>query len=248
MTSSDSAVGQSYMKAEIPAAGTAWKEAPFAVVDLELTGLDPDRDEIVSFGAVTVMEGRVQLHDALYRVVRPTRMPDPDTIRIHGLRESDLVGAPRLDDVIGDLLHVLTGRALVAHVATVEAGFLGAVFEARGLRLRNPVVDTAALAVELQRLRREPPLGRTEDDPPGAAVSSPGLSGLARALGLPVHRPHTADGDALTTAQAFIALATHLDAFAAQTVGSLERVSRSERRLPMPVGLLRRLGLGGRHA
>ncbi len=94
MAARDSAAGQAYMETEIPAAGTAWKEAPFAVVDLELTGLDPGRDEIVSFGAVTVMDGRVQLHDALYRVVRPTRMPDPDTIRIHGLRESDLE-APR---------------------------------------------------------------------------------------------------------------------------------------------------------
>ena len=248
MTTRDSRPGQSYMETEIPAAGTAWKEAPFAVVDLELTGLDPDQDEIVSFGAVSVVEGRVQVHDALYRVVRPTRMPDPDTIRIHGLRESDLVGAPCLDDVIGDLLHVLTGRVLVAHVATVEAGFLRAVFEARALRLRNPVVDTAALAVELQRLRREPPLGRTNDDPAGVAVSSPGLSRLAGALGLPVHRPHTADGDALTTAQAFIALATHLDALVPQTVGSLVRVSRPQPRRPAPLGLLRRLGLGGRRA
>ena len=236
------------MEAEIPAAGTAWKEVPFAVVDLELTGLDPGKDEIVSFGAVTVMEGRVQLHDALYRIVRPTRMPDPDTIRIHGLRESDLAGAPRLDDVIGDLLGSLTGRALVAHVATVETGFLRTVLEARGLSLRSPVVDTAALASELQRLRREPPFGRQAGEPAGVAISSPGLSDLARALGLPVHRPHTADGDALTTAQAFIALATHLDGFTPQTLGSLVRISHPRRHLPSPRQLLRRLGLGSRNA
>jgi DNA polymerase III subunit epsilon len=36
-----------------------------------------------------------------------------------------------------------------------------------------------------------------------------------------VHRPHRAAGDALTTAQAFIALATHLESHGRQTVGSL---------------------------
>ena len=48
---------------------------------------------------------------------------------------------------------------------------------------------------------------------------------MARDLGLPVHRPHHADGDALTTAQAFIALATHLEAFGPQTLRSLEQLS-----------------------
>jgi len=49
---------------------------------------------------------------------------------------------------------------------------------------------------------------------------------MARALGLPVHRPHHADGDALTTAQVFLALATHLDVLERQTVGSLESYGR----------------------
>jgi DNA polymerase-3 subunit epsilon len=244
MGGSISAAERAYLEAEIPSPGNAWRDVPFCVIDLELTGLDPREDEIVSFGAVTVTGGRVRLNDAVYRVVQPTRMPDPDSVRIHGLRESDLTGAPCLDDVIGDLLEALTGRALVAHVARVETGFLNAILEARGLFLRNPVVDTAALASELQRLRREPPFGPEAGEPAGVTVSSPGLSVLARGLGLPVHRPHTADGDALTTAQAFIALAAHLDAFTQQTLGSLVRISRPKRDLSSPRQVLRRLGLG----
>jgi DNA polymerase-3 subunit epsilon len=82
------------------------------------------------------------------------------------------------------------------------------------LALRNPFVDTAALAVELGRRRRD----RSLRAPPI------GLSDVARSLGLPVHRPHHADGDALTTAQVFIAEATLLDGLRPQTLGSLERV------------------------
>ena len=55
---------------------------------------------------------------------------------------------------------------------------------------------------------------------------------------LPAHRPHTADGDALTTAQVFLALATHLDALEPQTVGSLQRPSAASRRS----GAVSRLG------
>jgi DNA polymerase III subunit epsilon len=115
------------------------------------------------------------------------------------------------------LLEALTGKALVAHVAAVEEGFLTAALQEHGLRLSNPIIDTAALGAEVLRRRREPP-----PDPIG-------LSPLARALGLPVHRPHHADGDALTTAQVFLALATHLDAVSPQTVGSLESYRRGLR-------------------
>ena len=203
-------------------------------MDLETTGLDPAADEIISFATVTVSGGKVRLDDARYELVRPRRMPDSDTIRIHGLRETDLVDAPRLGEVIDGLLEALTGTALVAHVAAVERGFLDTAMRRRGLELRNAIVDTAELDREMRRLARKPP---SEHEP----IS---LSDLARGLGLPVHRPHHADGDALTTAQAFIALAAHLDAFDPQTLGTLARASGTKR-WPLSVGpLLGRLGLG----
>jgi len=186
----------------------------FTVIDLETTGLDPSINEIISFATVSVSGGRVSLADARYELVLPRRMPDADTVRIHGLREVDLADAPPLRDLLDGLLESLTGRAVVAHVAAVERSFLGAAFAEHRLRFRNPIVDTAALALELGRRRRHPTL-RT---PPI------GLSHVAQGLGLPVHRPHHADGDALTTAQAFIALATLLDAVKPQTLGSLEGI------------------------
>ena len=204
---------RSYRVLDFPPDATAWQHASFSVVDLETTGLDPAYDEIISFAAVTVADGRIRLDDARYELVRPNQMPDWDTIRIHGLREADLEGARPLDEVLDALIEALAGRVLVAHVAAVERGFLGAALSTVGEKLRNPIVDTAALDQELRRLRGQP-----------AASGDPvGLSEMARALGLPVHRPHEADGDALTTAQAFIALATHLDEFELQTVGSLRR-------------------------
>jgi DNA polymerase III subunit epsilon len=221
-----------YRDAQLPRPRTPWREVAFSVIDFETTGLDPATDEIISFAMVTVAGGKVRLDDARHELVRPTRMPDAETIRIHGLRETDLADAPPLSDRIDLLVEALTGRALVAHVAAVERGFLRAALSPFGLKLRNPIVDTAALYRELRHLRRDPP------------VRGPvGLSEMARSLGLPVHRPHHADGDALTTAQAFIALATHLETFKPQTLGSLQRFSLERgRRRPSLRALLRRFG------
>jgi DNA polymerase-3 subunit epsilon len=183
----------------------------------------------------------VLVGDSVYRLVRPRRFPDANTIRIHGLRETDLEDAPSLDHVLDELLESLTGRALVAHVATVEEGFLRRALEAEGLALRNPVVDTAALGAELGRLTAKRSLSSGGNGGSRFAVSSPGLSNLARGLGLPVHRPHHADGDALTAAQAFIALATLLEPFGLQTLGSFQRLEQPLPERGLAAGL-RRLG------
>jgi DNA polymerase-3 subunit epsilon len=223
----NSAAIQGYLEAPLPDAGAAWREVDFTVIDLETTGLDPSSDEIISFATVTVTGGRVRLDDAVYDFVRPRRMPEGETIRIHGLREADLAEAPPLEEVLDDLLEALTGRAMVAHVAAVERSFLGAALAEHGLELRNPIVDTALLDSELRRVRREP-----------AANHQPiALGTMAHDLGLPSHRPHHADGDALTTAQAFIALATHLGAVGYQTLGSLAALKHERE----SVGLLSRL-------
>jgi len=239
----DSPAARAYREAPLPPAGTPWRDVPYSVIDFETTGLDPSQDEIISFAAVTVADGRVRAADTRYQLIRPNRMPDADTIRIHGLREVDLADAPPLDDVLDGLLEALTGRALVAHAAAIESGFLRAALEPRGLNLRNPTVDTAALAVELSRLQRRPPPADGDDAPADVAISSPGLGDLARSLSLPVHRPHHAEGDALTTAQAFIALATHLDAYSPQTIGSLVRISRPPRTRVSLRSLLGRFGI-----
>jgi DNA polymerase-3 subunit epsilon len=210
-----------------PDPSTPWREADFCVVDIETTGLDPAEHEIISFAALHIASGRLHLDDPLYQLVRPRRMPGRQTIVIHGLRSAELVDAPSFAEALGGLLEALTGRAMVAHVASIEAGFLGAAFRESGIRLVNPIIDTAALAAELFRLDNKRP-------PPRSLA----LTTLADMLGLPAHRPHQADGDALTTAQVFLALAAHLDQFSPQTVGTLERLShRTPRRVPLRLGL-----------
>lgn len=212
---SDASTAVRAYKAEKPPSGTTpWREARYAVVDLETTGLDPKRDEIVSFASIPIQEARVIVGETRAILVRPSQMPEAKTIRIHGLRPVDLADAPPLPDVLDLILEALTGRLLVAHAAWVERGFLAAALKPAGLRIGEPVLDTAALGRHV--------LG-SEDLGEGEAVP---LSETARTLGLPVHSPHVAEGDALTAAQVFLALATRLDRIEPQTVGSLARLSK----------------------
>ena len=209
-----SAAASAYQAAKPPPPATPWREARYAVVDLETTGLDPRRDEIVSFASIPIEDGRVIVGGTRTAIVRPARMPEAETIRIHGLRPADLADAAMLPEVLDLMLESLTGRVLVAHVAWVERGFLAAALKRAGLRLAEPVLDTSILARHVLA---------PEELGDGQALS---LADVARALGLPVHSPHVAEGDALTTAQLFLALATHLDRIEPQTVGSLARLSR----------------------
>jgi DNA polymerase-3 subunit epsilon len=199
-----------------PPASTPWREAAWCAVDLELTGLDPRADEIISFGAIPIDGGRVRAGAAVAGLVRPAREASEASIRVHEIRPVDVAGAPALAEAIGPLVGAIDGRGLVVHTAEVERAFLGSALRAQGLRLRNPIVDTEVLG-RLWLHERDGGLRRRL-----------ALSEIARELGLPADRPHTALGDALTTAQVFIALATHLDSVGRreETVGSLSRADR----------------------
>ncbi len=203
-----------YRRARLPRGGTPWITASYCAVDLELSGLNPKRDEIISFGAIPIENGRIQLAGVVEGRVRPQGSVSEASIRVHGLRAADLAVAPPLDSAIDQLLGVMAGRIPVVHVAAIERGFLRPALRRQGLRLHRSLIDTNVLGlVWLHEREREGPRRMS-------------LGDLAGALGLPVHHPHDAVGDALTTAQAFIALATHLDARNPQTVRSLTTADR----------------------
>lgn len=213
-----------FAQAGRPADRTAWKEARWCALDLEMTGLDPRTDEIIAIGAVPIEQGRVVLGGARYTLVRTSKRSKYGAVLVHKLRVSDLAHAPPVEEAMELLLERLAGGVPVCHTAAIERGFLERQFSRRRVRL-PAVADTEALARKWLEHRD----GRS---PQGIS-----LGRLAGVLGQPAETPHHALGDALTTAKAFIALASLLDTVEPQTVGSL--VAAGER---LPVA--RRFGPG----
>jgi len=204
---------ENYARTGLPRTRTPWRQARYCVVDLELSGLDPSTDEIISFGAVPIDGGLVIAGRCLYGIARPTRPLPEASVVVHGIRTVDLEEAPPLGEAIVPLLDALAGRVLVAHAAGVERAFLGVALRRHGVRLREPVLDTAVLGRLLMIERGETPPRFLS------------LGQLAAAVGLPEHRPHHALSDALTTAQVFLAVVSHLDKRRPETVGSLARAA-----------------------
>jgi DNA polymerase-3 subunit epsilon len=220
-----SEVGNRFAQTPSPGRETPWRQAEWCAIDLELTGLHRS-DEIIAIGAVPIRDGALILGEAMYSLARPEGAPTHASVLVHKLRSVDLREAPALDDAIDELLATLSGRVPVFHTAMVERIFLGRELRRRRLRLPDDV-DTEVLGRLWLRHRD------------GSAPSSLPLSRLATALSQPGEDPHHALGDALTTAKAFIALASHLDAESPQTVGSLQDAERA-----LPTGATRRFGPG----
>jgi DNA polymerase III subunit epsilon len=186
-----------YLRTASVAPCVPWREASFAVLGLEVTGPDPEQDEIGSVAWVPVERGRAIIGEASEATVSPGR----------------------LEESLGAVLDALTGRVLVAHAAPAHVGFLSVALNRLGVCLRGPALDTAMLSAWL------PGRAAAEADRPQVVVdAAPGLSTAAARMGLPVHRPHQASGEALTAAQLFMALASHLDHVHPQSVGSLARL------------------------
>lgn len=211
-----------YQELGRPASTLPWREAEWCALDLELTGLDPRQDHVIAVGCVPIAGGRVQLGGARYTLVATERPSAPGAIVTHKLRLPDLAGAPPVDEVLELIVNELAGRVPVFHVAAVERAFLGPLLRRRRIRMPEHA-DTEALGRIWLRERDATPRGGLS------------LERLARRLGQQPEAPHHALGDAIMTAQAFIALATHLDTARPQTVGSLTAAGE-------PVHAARRLG------
>ena len=115
----------------------------FAVVDVETSGLYPSSDRIVEIAVVQLDTAGVT--GEFCTLVDPGR--DVGPTRIHGLKASDVVGAPRFADAAATVWELLRGRVLVAHNVSFDERFLAAEFERCGVRLPPPpVMCTMALS------------------------------------------------------------------------------------------------------
>ena len=162
---------------------------------------------MISFAGIPIESARIITSESVHGLLRPHATSTSAAIAIHRLREVDLAGAPRAPEGLAPLAAQMRGRIPVVHASWVERTFL----RKAGCPLPRRIVDTAVLWRLLS-------IERGERDPGTCSLST-----IAEALGLPAHRPHEAEGDALTAAQVFLAMATHLEARGHGSVRALTR-------------------------
>ncbi|WP_051189017.1 helicase C-terminal domain-containing protein [Halalkalibacillus halophilus] len=120
----------------------------FVVVDLETTGNAVKKDaEIIEVGIV-VMEGKKIVNEYSSKV-KPSK-PIPSFItKLTGITNEDVKDAPRLEEIIPDILSLIEHHYFVAHHVQFDYEFLNHSLHKLGyLSLECPLIDT----VELSRI------------------------------------------------------------------------------------------------
>lgn len=181
-------------------AGLDWRRGRYLAIDLELTGLDPRTDEILSAGYIPI-DGTDIVHAGARHLLV---VPDGEvgqSASIHGLTDDHLASGRPLAEVLPEILRALAGRSLVAHHAPVEVGFLSRACErVYGVPLLVRAVDTLALQRRVLRI------GSDAEVRPGVLR----LQASRDHFGLPRYRAHEALTDAISAAELFLAQASDL--------------------------------------
>lgn len=155
----------------------------YVALDLETTGLEPERDRIIEVGAVRFTSGGVEAEFST--LVNPGRRLTPFIERLTGISNALVASAPPLDQVRDNLVRFLDGAVIVGHNIAFDLEFL----RRSGLLRHADAIDTAEFARLLLPDLKNFSLGE-----------------VAAALGLPVTDQHRALADARLAARVFLEL------------------------------------------
>jgi DNA polymerase III subunit epsilon len=193
-----------------------WESLPLdrlsvTVLDTETTGLDPDLgDEIIAIGAVRIVNGRILRHEILDSFVRPRRPISESARAIHGISYEMLRAESPIEDVLPRLARFVEDTVIVGHNVAFDMRFFAAAGARCGVSFANPVLDTLLLECAINVNQQDK-----------------SLEAIAGRLGLSVTGRHTALGDALSTAEIFIALIPLLTERGIGTLGEALRTCQN---------------------
>ena len=112
----------------------------YVALDLETTGLTPDRDAIIEIGAVKFRDGDELASWSTF--VNPNRELPAKIQHITGIKPEELRGAPSLFSVARPLVDFVGDAPVIGHNIGFDMRFLNK----HGLLVDHPTLDTFELA------------------------------------------------------------------------------------------------------
>jgi DNA polymerase-3 subunit epsilon len=165
-------------------------ELTYTVFDTETTGLDPQGgDEIISIGAVRIVNGRILQDERFDQLINPRRHLPWASVKYHGIRPEMLDDQPTIEQVLPIFCEFAHNTVMVGHNVAFDMRMLQLKESSTNVRFINPVVDTMLLSAIVH-----------------PAQNDHGLGAIAERLGIKVVGRHTALGDAIATGQIFLKL------------------------------------------
>jgi DNA polymerase III subunit epsilon len=176
------------------------------VFDLETTGFSPyNGDEIISFGAVSVVGDALLEDETFYSLVNPRRSIPNDIVSLTGITDDMAARAPELIDALRGFLEFVQQRVLVAHGSGHDKHFLNsALWKTSKVSLSHRLLDTMMIAKWLN-----------------PKLPSYDLDYLLKLYGIGIGHRHHALEDSLMTARLWVKLLKEIQDRDIQTLGDL---------------------------
>lgn len=185
-------------------------ELACTVFDTETTGLRPaEGDEIISIGAIRVLNRRLLRGETFERFVDPRRDIPDASYQIHGISTDVVRGKPVLEDVLPQFARFAEDTVLVGHEVGFDLQFLRRSEPHAGVSLGLPALDTMLLSALVH-----PEHGQHS------------LEAIAQRLGVSVVGRHTALGDAIVTGEIYVRLLDLLEQRGLRTLGQVSEAAR----------------------
>jgi DNA polymerase III subunit epsilon len=189
------------------------EQLSFVILDTETTGLNPKKDYILSFGAVKLRNYSIKMSSGI-ELYPNSPSQTTDAVQIHEILLPKEVTSLR--SFAEQVLAYIGNDTLVGHHVAFDLAMLTKAMAPFGFsRFLNPVVDTAQLAI---RLERGPGYNYSMEKPGEFS-----LDNLCIRYGIPLDDRHTAAGDALLTAQLLMKLLKKAEEKGIRNYGSLIR-------------------------
>jgi DNA polymerase-3 subunit epsilon len=196
-------------------------EYRFVVFDTELTGLNRRRDEIISIGAVRIVNLQIDLGATFHRYVRPRNLDHNQATFIHQITPEQLRVAPPIDEVLPNFVEFCGDALLVAHFLAIDMNYLNrAAQDVLGGLLSNPGIDTMRLARAYKEAHLVNGYGHCDQ------TCSYSLDSLSEEFQLPRFKSHDALEDALQAAYLFLYLVRKLTTAKVRTLKELYQAGR----------------------
>ncbi len=159
----------------------------FVVFDVETTGLDPLKEEIIEIGACKVVNGRID--ETFSTFVKPNKHIPREITELTGIDDEMVKDAPTINYAMPDFYKFCDGTVLVAHNIAFDISFIHNMSKKLSYNFNHENMDTLALA--RQKL-------------PG--LKNYKLGTIVERLGVQLDNAHRAINDATATAKVFIKL------------------------------------------
>jgi DNA polymerase-3 subunit epsilon len=168
-------------------------ESRFIVLDTETTGFSAfGRDEIISV-AMIELNGLTATGNEFQTLINPRRPIPAESTRIHHITDDMVQQSPFVEDVLPEILEFMNNAVIVGHHINFDFRFLNkSLKQIVGCKLSHHWLDTMLIFMALT--------GR---------MGHYTLEEVASSCGVSLHDRHTAPGDALTTAEAFVVMMNH---------------------------------------